>query len=435
MITPNHAFGTELVSRYRVEYSGPGASSSPGEGYVGTGWTFYDSLTINSTNTPGFHKLKKSQRPFNPYSKYSVRYNDGPVTMVQRYQDDSGLIGVFSYTNFSCYLNGAYGYRYSIPADDAYQKLVAKLQNDIKLGQANLGVTLVEAHKTAAMIAKTAIRLATAMKALRRADLGGFSNALGISVSKSQSRRFHRRRRLVFVDNKKDNRSIVVKKAALEAKKEKFSRDAWLEYTYGWMPLLQDIHSTAKALALVVVNPMNAVRVVRARTIVTSFREREDFLRNVKVTTNMKVTTFGDMTLNYTIPNGVSFGDAMGLYNPLMIAWEVIPFSFVVDWFLPIGNAIEALTAYNGLQFVSGSYQRREIVDEQVKCTPGKSWRAGSVVWGPQDINCSLTLQSVSMTRSFLNSFPSYGWPAFKDPRSVKHMASALALLSSVFRK
>lgn len=436
MITPNHIYRTDRNSTYTVSYSVPTGTPPPnGSGPVGSCITSYDALSINSTNTPGFHRLKKSQRPFHAYSKSHIKYTDGPCTMTQSYRAKSGgLVGNFTYNNFNVYLNGGYAFRFSVPADDAYQKLVARIQDDIRLGKTDLGVTLAEAHKTAAMIATTATRLASAIRALRRGDLGDFSKSLGITTSRKQRQRYYNRKRLVW-DPRHRSRYLKNKKEVYFATKEKFARDTWLEYTYGWMPLLSDVYSSAKALASLTVDPSKAVRTVRARTTVSSFRERTDFLRNVKVTTNMKTTTYGDMVVNYTIPNGISFGDAMGLNNPLTIAWELIPFSFVVDWFLPIGQSIQALTAYNGLSFVSGSYQRRVVVNEKVTCSPGKTWDAGSEVWGPQNINCSLDLESVNMTRSFLGSFPSYGWPAFKNPLSVKHMISSLALLSSAFRK
>jgi hypothetical protein len=38
----------------------------------------------------------------------------------------------------------------------------------------------------------------------------------------------------------------------------------------------------------------------------------------------------------------------MGLVNPLSIAWEVVPFSFVVDWFTKFGGVIDATTDFVG---------------------------------------------------------------------------------------
>jgi hypothetical protein len=44
----------------------------------------------------------------------------------------------------------------------------------------------------------------------------------------------------------------------------------------------------------------------------------------------------------------------MGLTNPLEVAWELIPFSFVADWFISVGDWLRGLTALHGLRIVSG---------------------------------------------------------------------------------
>jgi len=41
----------------------------------------------------------------------------------------------------------------------------------------------------------------------------------------------------------------------------------------------------------------------------------------------------------------------VGLINPASIAWEVLPFSFVVDWFTGLGNAIDGFTDLAGLSY------------------------------------------------------------------------------------
>lgn len=45
---------------------------------------------------------------------------------------------------------------------------------------------------------------------------------------------------------------------------------------------------------------------------------------------------------------------AMGLDNPYEIIWELTPFSFVIDWIIPIGDVIKAWQGTKGLSFVSG---------------------------------------------------------------------------------
>jgi hypothetical protein len=49
----------------------------------------------------------------------------------------------------------------------------------------------------------------------------------------------------------------------------------------------------------------------------------------------------------------------LGLLNPLSFAWEITPWSFVVDWLIPIGPVLSALTAPVGLNFISGSTATR----------------------------------------------------------------------------
>lgn len=53
----------------------------------------------------------------------------------------------------------------------------------------------------------------------------------------------------------------------------------------------------------------------------------------------------------------------LGLANPLALAWELTSLSFVVDWILPIGQVLNALTASAGLSFVNGSLSNRLSCD------------------------------------------------------------------------
>jgi len=39
----------------------------------------------------------------------------------------------------------------------------------------------------------------------------------------------------------------------------------------------------------------------------------------------------------------------LGLLNPVAVLWEVVPLSFVVDWFIPIGTYLASLDAMAGV--------------------------------------------------------------------------------------
>lgn len=58
----------------------------------------------------------------------------------------------------------------------------------------------------------------------------------------------------------------------------------------------------------------------------------------------------------------------LGLANPLSIAWELVPFSFVADWFVPIGGWLSALGHLSFSSFKSGSIT--EIYDTEDELLP-----------------------------------------------------------------
>lgn len=53
-------------------------------------------------------------------------------------------------------------------------------------------------------------------------------------------------------------------------------------------------------------------------------------------------------------PTTASLGD-FGLLNPAAIAWEIVPFSFVVDWFYPVGSYLNSFTDLVGYKVTNPS--------------------------------------------------------------------------------
>lgn len=48
---------------------------------------------------------------------------------------------------------------------------------------------------------------------------------------------------------------------------------------------------------------------------------------------------------------------SLGLLNPASLAWELVPLSFVVDWIVPVGPFLEAMTAGVGIE-LSHAYRK-----------------------------------------------------------------------------
>lgn len=119
----------------------------------------------------------------------------------------------------------------------------------------------------------------------------------------------------------------------------------WLEYTYGWRPLVTDIYSAAIAVHTITQQP--AVRRVAAKPLIKN--QAVDRPNNNGPFYDHRVQQVGYKIVGYFSHNPAP-SYVLGLTDPLSIAWELVPFSFVADWVLPIGNYLQALNAAINLE-------------------------------------------------------------------------------------
>lgn len=85
---------------------------------------------------------------------------------------------------------------------------------------------------------------------------------------------------------------------------------------------------------------------------------------NVDVTRNMGYMTFHQVILSTktvrlqaqldTLNPNVLLASNLGLTNPAMVAWDLVPFSFVVDWFLPVGKFLNSFDSHYGFSLKHG---------------------------------------------------------------------------------
>lgn len=193
-------------------------------------------------------------------------------------------------------------------ADEAWSNVRSKvLDQDF-----NAPVFLAEASKTVDMVFGKAQQLHRAYRAFRRGNFVAARKALGVNSSKGWS-------------------------------------NNWLEYKYGWMPVLQDIHGAAKTLADIQYKPRNHVFHSRVKSVTmwNGNGMNGAIHYEAKAWCRVRVNT-----------PSLSLGNKIGLLNPLTVAWELIPFSFVADWFVNIGDCIAESTAFAGLTVLDGGTLR-----------------------------------------------------------------------------
>lgn len=226
--------------------------------------------------------------------------------------------------------------------------VLSELQNDALIKarskardmKVNLAVALGEGRQTIRMIADIAEKLGRAYQAFRKRDFKKAAKTLGIS------------------------------------KPSKESANHWLAYSYGWKPLLSDV----KGLAELAAQQMEPVAGRRPR-----FRVRATSYRSVDAPVLMGATSCpppcsGSANLNSIYRPDPRISDKLGgavasatagllceiestgaalaaqtgfaLTDPLLLAWELTPFSFVFDWFIDVGGWLEDLSAMQGIKIL-----------------------------------------------------------------------------------
>lgn len=316
-----------------------------------------------------------------------VRTEDGKPAL--KLTGPSGAYEPFS--NGSIFID-ALGFPLPISAN-TYNRLAVEVMQKVGARKTSYGESLGEAKTTAQHLAKTAIVLGRAYKAARKGNFGQVANLLRVNP-----KRF---------------------KPSLSAS------ERWLEYQYGWMPLMNDIYDSHKLITEGFRKKAMTMSSVRR---ISSFDERRSSsqrLEDSPWTVMSKRTDF--MKVYYRVDDtSAARIHQMGLINPLEVAWAITPWSFVVDWFLPVGNFLEALTAGLGTSFIDGCYGTVVESKYTVKPYDGDKWGARI-----QSNSQSVEREIFSFDRGALTGYPS-PMLYLKDPFSSTHITSAMALIRSL---
>ena len=197
--------------------------------------------------------------------------------------------------------------------------------------------------------------------------------------------------------------------------------EIWLELRYGWRPLLADIYKLSEAIAT-----RDVPRKVRIRV-------RKKHVLPIPLVTLAETEGSGFYaqqiiaTLEEVQP---SIPERLGLVNPAAVVWELIPLSFVVDWFAPIGNYIETR---NTVSKMKGSYVRTVYEGYRARYSGISAYGASSGYSNPTGF-----AQEIRVTRTIAESL-SVPLPVWKNPLATSgprmRLLDALALVTAVFSK
>lgn len=180
-----------------------------------------------------------------------------------------------------------------------------KLLGKIKGHTFNLGVEAGQASQTIGLLSGNLRKLGGAALALRRGDFATAARQLGTRPKTTRL-------------------------------KAKDVSGRWLELQYGWLPLLSSSFEAAKAFEAISAGPRKKI----FRAVVKGDREV-----NLSSSANFsaKTSVLVGRRLQYEMYEELSVVRQLGLEDPLSVAWELTPWSFVIDWFIPFGTYLSNL--------------------------------------------------------------------------------------------
>jgi hypothetical protein len=350
-----------LLERFMVApITGPFSSSKTIKGPPTSGGYFPDWIARSRT-------WKRQKKPYNlplDFTASDIRVTQYVSLNTNRYKE---------WWQTAAYVEGS-ARAASLKANafnQAYSRLINGVQkNDdgspldsrdcgLRADTAQLGAALGERQKSLEMIASRSTQLLKLFKSVAKLDYQGAKRVLGKTYSKNP-----------------------VKGVKGHAKTW---ADALLEYSFGWAPMVSDIGSAVDVL-------QNGVppALIRGRGKNTASGIVHD--NTIGKTTVWSAAYRVQLMCKVRVNNPNLFlANQLGLVNLASVAWELVPFSFVVDYFVNVNQFLEQFTDFWGVdviepfetdKFLSESKESRQSPTDPFEMWAGR-YEAISRVVGP----------------------------------------------------
>lgn len=300
-------------------------------------------------------------------------------------------------------------------------RAITEALNKLKDGRINVAESLATLDQTISLIADVASSLYTLYKSLKGKNIGDQRHWDSVEQAYRHALLSH------------PGNATLAHKAwffrsrgtTLTRPSSKFFQNKgqrWLEWHYGAQPLIQDV-----------INGIALIRNGLPPPTICAVRHLEGFESLPPTRTGSSpyiLSVLGEIKngvhvrLDAEVTNdGLAKLDSLGLENPFSLGWELLPYSFVIDWLIPVGNAISALSATCGLQAKGQSVTTFTYTNVSVK------WTDYPFVSGKP---ISYKIESLTTERVGLSTF-SLPRLYIKSPfTSATRAATALALLSTI---
>lgn len=334
------------------------------------------------------------------YARYVQKIMYDRVGKIEHYSADpnpyTGVPPLYNYTE-DYFVTQNYAPLSFVPSapgerDNALDASVVKALNHLASQKAAIGESLATARQTINMLSSSVQRLARVLLALKSGRPQMIPQILGLGKHGG------------------GNSHTLA--------------DYWLQYSYGWKPLMSDIHDLQ---ALVHRDLSNAIYVAGRATVpynASGHMYWGPFWDNPwTVEGSVRTVVIGKIE-----SKALYLLNSASLINPLTILWEVLPWSFAIDWFVPIGQTLEAATAAVGLIEMGGYHSEIKGGTLKMKRLPDP---VGSNLYGWHrcTVGPELLQKEFSFARTAFVNWPKTRLFVDDTPYSTPRALNALALV------
>jgi hypothetical protein len=241
-------------------------------------------------------------------------------------------------------------------------------------GTASMGVTIAEWRSSLTMISARSTQLVTAINSIRKKDFGSLMEALNLSRTDKRGRRVWRDRNPVS-----------------------FAPGQLLEYTFGWVPLVEDMKAACKVLSSTpeLITVYGTSSSVQESDAGSDFSNRPNYV-SYGTRIKRRVVLKGDVRINN--PN-LDLANRLGLVNPVTLAWDLIPYSFLVNQFVGVSQYLNRFTADLGRTVENG------MKSERISVLSTRESRAYNENWGYLQDSTTWRENGESFVRQSVSSF------------------------------
>jgi len=275
-------------------------------------------------------------------------------------------------------------------------KAINKLYERVKDQKVNVGQMIAERRQTIGMLVDAVKRVGNAMLAVKKGNLTKAANLL------------------------LPGRTLADK-----------ASNAQLLTQFGILPLLSDIDGMAEYLATPQQYERDIIAKSSTKVVDKLVDQWDDGFQKTSVYVTCEVTVKYKCRVRVS-SEGFSNLTSLGLGNPMALLHEMTPWSFVTDWFYPLGNYLNNLDAFSGQEVL---YTTKTVFSKEsirfVRSFGGSD--GDGYIWSPATAGC--IIDRVKCQRTLLTEVPQLPPPSLKNPLSKTHIADALALLHQRFSK